>query len=194
MLITVHPDHVATAVLSLIETIITVGDGPEQAIRAFSAALERSRDGGASREQRLSPIAPIKLQAGEALVWSRASGEPPFRLRIAPPRGERRRHLRKYAEGSLGDDKSFYFRGPTGKLNLRAQNLTLFNQIAEGVDDETWLYHLRQGDYARWFRESIKDEALADEAVRIAEQSQIGAAESRAAIKAAIEERYTAAA
>src|SRR5438094_933036 len=67
MLITVHPDHVATAVLSLIETIITVGDGPEQAIRAFSAALQRSRDGGAPREQQLSPIAPIKLEAGEAL-------------------------------------------------------------------------------------------------------------------------------
>jgi len=172
----------------------TVGDAPEQAIRAFSAALQRSRDGGAPREQRLSPIAPIKLEAGEALVWSRASGEPPFRLRIAPPRGERRRHLRKYAEGNLGADKSFYFRGPSGKLNLRAQNLVLFNQIAEGVDDETWLFHLRQGDYARWFRESIKDEALADEAARIAEQPQIGAAESRAAIKAAIEERYTAAA
>jgi hypothetical protein len=192
LLITVHPDHVATAVLSLMETIITVGDAPEQAIRAFSAALERSLDGGAPREQRLPPIAPIKLEAGEALVWSRASGAPPFRVRIAPPRGERRRHLRKYAEGNLGDDKSFYFRGPTGKLNLRAQNLVLFNQIAEGVDDETWLFHLRQGDYARWFRESIKDEALADEAARIAEQPQIGAAESRAAIKAAIEERYTA--
>jgi hypothetical protein len=60
---------------------------------------------------------------GEALVRSRASGEPPFRLRLAPPRGERRRHLRKYAEGKLSEDKSFYFRGRAGKLNLRAQNL-----------------------------------------------------------------------
>jgi hypothetical protein len=119
------------------------------------------------------------------------SGEPPFRLQIAPPRGERRRHLRKYAEGNLGEDKSFYFRGPDGKLNLRAQNLVLFNQIAEGVDDETWLHHLRQRDYSRWFRDAIKDDALADEAARI-EKRQTGAAKSRAAIKTAIEERYTA--
>jgi hypothetical protein len=67
----------------------------------------------------------------------------------------------------------------------------LFNQIAEGVDDETWLYHLHQGNYSCWFREAIKDDKLADEVARVEEQ-QIGPAESRTAIKAAIEERYTA--
>ena len=60
------------------------------------------------------------------------------------------------------------------------------------MDDDTWLYHLRQGDYARWFREAIKDDELAAEAARVAAQPSIGAEESRAAIKAAIEERYTA--
>jgi hypothetical protein len=30
-----------------------------------------------------------------------------------------------------------------------------------------WLHHLRQGDYARWFRKAIKDEALAAEAKNI---------------------------
>jgi HAD superfamily hydrolase (TIGR01484 family) len=188
MLITVHPDHVAPAVLSLIDTIVAVGEAPEQAIRAFSAVLERSRAGG---ETHIPTIEPTQLETGEALVWSRASGEPPFRIRTAPPRGERRRHLRKYAEGNLGEDKSFYFRGPSGKLNLRAQNLTLFNQIAEGVDDETWLYHLKQGDYSRWFRQSIKDDGLADEVARI-EGQRADAAQSRAAVKAAIEARYTA--
>jgi hypothetical protein len=39
---------------------------------------------------------------------------------------------------------SFYFRGPDDKLKLRAQNLAVFVQLAEGVDDETWLFHLRQ--------------------------------------------------
>jgi hydroxymethylpyrimidine pyrophosphatase-like HAD family hydrolase len=186
MLITVHPDHVAPAVLSLIETIITVGESPEKAIQAFSEALGEP----------IPELNPLKLESGEALVWSRAqdagAGAAPFRLQIAPPAGERRRHSRKYAEGDLGEDKSFYFRGPEGKLHLRAQNLLLFIQLAEGVDDDTWQYHLRQGDYARWFRDAIKDDELADEATRIAEQPSIGVAESRAAIKAAIEERYTA--
>jgi tRNA A37 threonylcarbamoyladenosine biosynthesis protein TsaE len=191
MLITVHPDHVAPAILSLIDTIVVVGEAPEQAIAAFSTALERSRAAGGPIEAQLPAIGPTKLEQGEALVWSRERGGPPFRLVIAPPRGERRRHLRKYAEGDLGADKSFYFRGPAGKLNLRAQNLTLFNQMAEGVDDDTWLYHLYQGDYSRWLRDAIKDDALADEVAQI-EQRQTDAGESRAAIKAAIEERYTA--
>jgi len=189
LLITVHPDHVAPAVLSLINTIITVGESPEKAIQAFAEALG----------QAAPDLGPLKLEPGQALVWSRAPGSDagqgdsvPFRLRIAAPSGERRRHSRKYAEGNLGEDKSFYFRGPAGKLNLRAQNLILFMQLAEGVDDETWLHHLRQGDYARWFREAIKDEDLAAEAERIAQQLPSDAEESRAAIKAAIEERYTA--
>jgi HAD superfamily hydrolase (TIGR01484 family) len=192
MLITVHPDHVAPAVLSLIDTIVIVGEAPERSIAAFSATIERAR-AGEPFDMQFPTIGPTKLQQGEALFWSKEHVGPPFRLRIDPPRGERRRHVRKYAEGSLGEDKSFYFRGPAGKLNLRAQNLVLFNQIAEGVDDETWLYHLRQGDYSRWFRDSIKDDALADEVAQI-EQQQADAATSRAAIKALIEERYTASA
>jgi hydroxymethylpyrimidine pyrophosphatase-like HAD family hydrolase len=188
MLITVHPDYVSPAVLSLIETIITVGESPEKAIQAFGEALK----------QPYPELRPVTLGPGEALVWSRARdaeagpGATPFRLQIAPPSSERRRHSRKYAEGTLDKDKSFYFRGPERKLNLRAQNLLLFIQLAEGVDDDTWLYHLRQGDYTRWFRQAIKDDQLADQAARIAQQPSIDVAESRAAIKAAIEERYTA--
>jgi hypothetical protein len=91
----------------------------------------------------------------------------------------------------LGADKSFYFRGPQGKLNLRAQNLALFTQLASGVDDTTWLYHLRQGDYSRWFREAIKDEELAAAAAQIEQQPELPPAESRTRIKDSIEQRYT---
>jgi hypothetical protein len=61
-----------------------------------------------------------------------------------------KRHIRKYAEGILGADNSFYFRGPYNALDLRAQ-LWSFFQIADGVDDRTWTHHLRQGDYSAWF-------------------------------------------
>jgi hypothetical protein len=92
----------------------------------------------------------------------------------------------------LGPDISFYFRGPEGKLNLRAQNLKIFLQLAEGVDDETWLYHLQRGEYSRWFCEVIKDEDLAAEARSIEQQPDTPASETRALIRAAIEQRYTA--
>jgi hypothetical protein len=117
---------------------------------------------------------------------------PPIAFAVSPSRVERRRHLRKYAAGDLGPDKSFYFRGPEGRLNLRAQNLQTFVQMAEGVDDETWLHHLARGHYSRWMREAIKDDALADETARVERDTERDAAASRARIRAAIEHRYTA--
>jgi hypothetical protein len=60
------------------------------------------------------------------------------------------------------------------------------------VDDETWLYHLRRGDYSHWFQEAIKDEELASEAARIEQQPEMSAQESRRLIRVAIEDRYTA--
>jgi hypothetical protein len=125
-------------------------------------------------------------------MWRPALEPGPVPVRLALPKAEHLRHRRKYAKGNLGTDKSFYFRGPEGRLKLRAQNLQLFVQIAEGVDDETWLFHLRNGDYARWFRNDIKDQDLADTATWVAQRPDIGADESRSLISAAISERYTA--
>jgi hypothetical protein len=83
-------------------------------------------------------------------------------MRILPHRTERIRHLRKYAEGNMRHN-SFYFSGPAGRQNLRAQNLVIFAQIAEGIDEETWLFPLYRGDYSRWFRKAVKDSYLADQ-------------------------------
>jgi HAD superfamily hydrolase (TIGR01484 family) len=179
--ITVHPNQVAPAILSSVDTVVVVGESPEVALGAFSEVLG----------QRPPSVAPMTLQPGEALVWSKQAGAAPFRVRITPSRSDRRRHRRKYAEGELGPDKSFYFRGPEGKLNLRAQNLVLFLQLAQGVDDATWLYHLRRGDYSRWFREAIKDETLATEAACVEGLANGSPDESRALIRAAIEQHYT---
>jgi hydroxymethylpyrimidine pyrophosphatase-like HAD family hydrolase len=181
LLITVHPDQIAPAALAAVDLIIAVGGAPERTIASFCEALGQS-----------SPTTtPVALEPGEALVWPRRMTPQPFRLWSAPGRTERRRHQRKYAEGELGADKSFYFRGPKGALNLRAQNLNLFLQLGDGVDDETWLYHLHRGDYSRWFREAVKDEGLASEAAQIEALSDLPARTSRAMIRDAIKQRYT---
>jgi hypothetical protein len=132
------------------------------------------------------------LQPGEALAWQPRGGGPPARVRVVPPRIEHKRHVRKYAEGELGEDRSFYFRGPDGRLNLRAQNLRLFLQVGEGVDDSTWEHHLRAHDYSRWIRAALKDEGLADDVSRIEDASGLPARESRARVRAVDEARYTA--
>ena len=65
-------------------------------------------------------------------------------------------------------------------------------QIAAGVDEETWMHHLRHGDYSRWFAEIIKDDELADEARAIEQDDSLPADESRKRIEEAISRRYTA--
>jgi HAD superfamily hydrolase (TIGR01484 family) len=180
-LITVHPDQVAPAVLSTVGLVVAVGPSPETTLGQFCAALN----------ERVPDMTNLATQPGEVMVWARHSGEAPFRLRVAPSRTERRRHIRKYAEGELPPDRSFYFRGPNGKLNLRAQNLFTFLQLAEGVDDATWLYHLQRGDYSAWFREKIKDPTLAAAAAKVEGMPHFSAIESRARLKAAIEQHYT---
>jgi len=112
-------------------------------------------------------------------------------LRITPCEADRQRHRRKYAEGELPEDRSFFFRGPDNLLNLRAHNLILFMQLAEGVDEKTWLHHLRQGDYSKWISEGIRDSHLADAVRRIEQQPSLSAERSRQMIRSAIEERYT---
>jgi HAD superfamily hydrolase (TIGR01484 family) len=182
MLITVHPEHVAPAVLQSIDVVVAIGRSADETLRAFGQAV------GAD----LPPTLPGTPQPGEALFWRRRSeARDPVWIRTIPPRSEHRRHVRKYATGDLGEEKSFYFRGPTGQLNLRAQNLGVFMQLADGVDDETWLHHLRNWEYSRWFREAIKDEDLAAEAAEVENRSGLSPRESREQMRAAIERRYT---
>jgi HAD superfamily hydrolase (TIGR01484 family) len=180
--ITVHPNLIHPTALATVDTVIAVGQTPGEMLAEFAAALGRAAP----------PYCPGPLEPGQAVVWERSSGRPPFRLHVAPAKAERRRHSRKYAEGELPPERSFYFHGPEGKLNLRAQNLILFLQLADGVDDETWTYHLRRGDYSRWFREMIKDEGLAAEAERVEATSGLRPDESRGLIREAVEKEYTA--
>ena len=94
----------------------------------------------------------------------------------------------------MSPERSFYFKGPEGKLNLRAQNLILFCQLAEGLDDETWEFHLRNGDYGNWFTTSIKDMTLAAEASRICDLVDLSPSATKNLLLTAIKRDYTLAA
>ena len=67
----------------------------------------------------------------------------------------------------------------------------MFLQIADGVDDATWLHHLRRNDYSRWFEEMIGDSDLAAAAERIERQHTLSPSESRKAVAEAVNHRYT---
>ena len=181
MLVTLTPEHLAPTVVRSVDLAIGIGSEAGDMIEQF-AQITKSP---------LPKTSSVDDEPGAALGWWRGTAET-FRFRTLPPETVRRRHVRKYMKGELQPDQSFYFEGPNKKLHLRAQNLQLFMQIAEGVDDETWMHHLRRGDYSRWFRRSIKDDELARETERIEHDSEISPAASREQIREKIEERYTA--
>jgi hypothetical protein len=177
LLVTVEPEQLSRTVLASVDSVIAVGDARETSLRSFARAVQRPEPRSLPRDDE-----------GEAWLWS-LRGEP-IGFRPLAPRAQHLRHRRKYADGDLGPDRSFYFRGPGARLNLRAQNVAIFVQLAEGVDPETWLHHLQRGDYSRWFREEVKDDALAVEIATI-EREQADSIESRDRVLAAIGERYT---
>lgn len=182
VMVSVSPSLIAPSVLRQVDTIFVLGDKPQQMLREFTDANE------------LAPVESPRdsLEPGVAIMWSKSRRmTAPKAIQVEPSQTERKRHLRKYAEGSLPEDRSFYFRGPQGKLRLRAPNLILFLDLADGVDDETWLFHLKRHEVSEWLRKGIRDDSIADEVAQIERQREIDPQEARQRIRELIEARYT---
>ncbi|AEV97943.1 haloacid dehalogenase [Niastella koreensis] len=168
------------AVLNKITLVISMGDDAAKAIMEFSRF----------RNIQLKENAVTPLQKGQAWVWDVTAGNEPVLIKTGIPVHLQQRHKKKYATGDM-DYNSFYFRGPENKLNLKAYNLIVFTQMASGIDDETWFYHLKRKDYSNWLRHSVHDEELAALVNKIEIDEQYGAG-SRQAIVDLINDRYTA--
>ena len=183
-LVTVHPDQVARAILSSTNAIIAIGSEPAKVIEQFNA--------GAGKDLHPSALPDPPREVSEVTAWWFCETPHPVKVKVQPAKAELRRHRRKYEAGELGEDKSFYFRGPDGKLNLRAQNMKMFTQLAEGVDEDTWVHHLRKRDYSRWLRDAVKDTEIAEEVAKVEQNKQLKPSESRTQIIDAIRRHYTA--
>jgi hydroxymethylpyrimidine pyrophosphatase-like HAD family hydrolase len=183
LFITVHPCTVEPMTMANVGTLLLIGGQPADTLAGFCKAMGENE-----------PLCPAvqgnKLPTGDAMVWRRGDPEA-IVIHTKQPRTIRKRHSRKYAEGNLGPEGSFYFSGPNGRLNLKAPNLQVFLQLADGVDDETWEFHRKNGDYSKWVRAQIKDEALAEELTQIEVDDKATPKDTRAAIRASIESRYT---
>lgn len=181
MLITVHPGLVSPEILQDIDIILAISEEPNKTIEEFAGVLDK----------KTPKVEKVILEPGQSIMWQPHTDSAPSLINLTLSTIERRRHRRKYAEGELPEDRSFYFTGPH-KLKLRAQNLITFRQLADGLDDETWLYHLERKEYSKWFRNMIKDDELAEIASEVESAKKLSPKESRGRILNAIEERYTA--
>jgi HAD superfamily hydrolase (TIGR01484 family) len=179
--ITVEPDSVALQALRSVEVLVAMGGTADRTIERFARAVGASMPAAGS----------IRPGESEALMWNPHDSTGPIAIQSQRGKNLSPRHSRKYMEAELPEDRSFYFRGPDQKLNLRAQNLKLFIQTAAGVDDATWLYHLHLKDYPRWIGEALKDQSLASEIAKIETSCRDSADQSRTRISSAIERRYT---
>lgn len=179
ILLTVHPSRLPINVLRGVGTAVVVGDHADATLDELARALDQP-----------PPATPGAVDGADAVLWRPGSADAQG-LIVHPSTAARHRHRRKYARGELGPDKSFWFTGPDGALRLRAQNLMLFLQIGDGVDEATWLHHVRAGDVSRWLRDAVKDTELADQVAEVERDTALSADASRRRIRAAIEARYT---
>jgi hydroxymethylpyrimidine pyrophosphatase-like HAD family hydrolase len=180
MYITAFIEELPQALLQNIDLFVAIGDDPTTSLVKYCELL-------AEPAPELGP--PADQQEHHAIAWWRREGAPGW-FRRTPPRAEHQRHRHGYLEGDMDPVDRFYFRGPDGELNLAAQNLRIFMQLGEGVDDATWLFHLRQGDYERWFRDVIKDDDLAERAAKLRKNNSAMAEESRQHIFDFIRKKY----
>ncbi|WP_372896239.1 hypothetical protein, partial [Stieleria sp.] len=75
-------------------------------------------------------------------------------------------------------------------LKLPAANLKEFVKTANGVDDETWQFHLTNHHVSQWLREVVRDAELAMEVEDIERTKSLSAEQSREQIVYHIERRF----
>ena len=178
IVISTSPHALHAAALSKIGMIITIGENPAYPFEQFGKIV------GIPMPSEI-PV----LEKGEICVWEKDSSQAPFKVRYHQPHQLLQRHKKKYAQGEMGDN-SFVFTGEEGRLHLVANNLMLFLHIAEGIDIETWCYHLHRKDFTNWFRKTVHDEELA----KVGEEAEemTDAAASRQLVLDFISQKYTA--
>jgi HAD superfamily hydrolase (TIGR01484 family) len=179
LLITTQPVRVNLSIMKHIDAVVVVGDKPAEQLKQYASIKSLSLDS----------IHIPDLEKGEALIWEPMRKKDPAVITHITPKQLTKRHIKKYAAGTM-DYNNFYFKGPEGKLNLKAYNVIVFMQLAEGVDDDTWMFHLKRHDYSNWFRDALHDNELADLAKEI-ETKDNQPKSSKEKILKLVVERYT---
>jgi HAD superfamily hydrolase (TIGR01484 family) len=178
--ITAYHDQISNAVLEKMDWIISIAEQPQDAIGQCCELM-------GERLPEFHP--PEDLRKHRALAWRRGDQRPVWFSRLAP-RADGRRHQHSYYEGDMDESLQFVFRGKHNQLSLSSANLKEFIKTANGVDDETWMHHLRRHDYSRWIGDIIKDDELAGKIADVERTQDLSPQKSRELVIAQIHERF----
>lgn len=112
MLVTVHPEHVSPIALRKMNSVMVVGRGPDKLLQEFARPAELT----------LPTAMPYNLQCGEAFLWFVDEN------RSTTVSSSRRAMSIIGTVVNMPRDNwsrtgCFIFRGPEGKLDLRAQKI-----------------------------------------------------------------------
>jgi HAD superfamily hydrolase (TIGR01484 family) len=186
LLISAYHDRIAPAVVAAMQWIICISQDVAESVSVCQQAM------GCFTSTVPEPLPAAKsghVPKRQALLWRRNEPTPRW-FEPVVPRAENQRHQHSYYDGDLEPQQRFVFRGPHGKLNLEVQNVRIFLQIAEGLDEETWEYHRRRNDYSRWFESVIQDVDIAEQLSAIENNCQLSPVTSRLRALERIRERF----
>ena len=178
LLISTTVKNLNRSILKYVDTVIAIGDQPAHILSDFARIKDADN---MFREVHALP-------KGSAWLWEVTQAKP-FVIETRKPEHLSKRHIRKYATGDMIHN-AFIFRGPGNKLNLKANNALMFVQMADGVDDKTWNFHLKRHDYSTWFADSLHDDELA-QLTKEVESTVTDAETSKEKILSHVKARYT---
>ena len=178
--ITVDPSQLSSGIVETLDLVIGFGADAAQCISLVAHRLHRAE------------IAIPNVTSGPecAIAWWITSGDDPFRIIPAGCDLEHRRHHRKYAEGDMGPERSFYFRGPDGATSLQAGSVAAFLELASSVSDESWMFHLERHDFSTWISGSIGAPDLAAEVAVVEGDNRLSPEKSKVSIRKLLDEYF----
>ncbi len=182
MFITAFHDRLSRVILEGVDWIVSIAENPLEAIHAVCIPLQRSQP---------EIHAPEDGEEHRAIAWRVVENRMQWFQRL-PTELDAQRHRHSLFEGEMDEEHQFVFRGANNQFNLRAANLKRFIELASGLDDETWTFHLERNDYSNWIEQAIKDYELAMEVRRIESGGEADRALSRDAIIDTIKVRFEA--
>ncbi len=157
MFITAFHDRVSKVVLEGVDWIVSIADNPLEAIHAICGIMQRPQPEIHAAEDG---------EEHRAIAWRVVENRMQWFKRMTTEL-DAQRHRHSLFEGEMEEAHQFVFRGANNQFNLRAANLKRFIELASGLDDETWNFHLERNDYSSWIEHTIKDYDLAAEVKRI---------------------------